>query len=114
MTRGSGLQLGRLCEHSALLRRATGGGGGRNTRTSTRTRINGVLDLRTSTLRAQDDEDMIFCLVPQPHNPYAQAPLWERLIYRWTQCDGSGQTAEDDPESARDAGRQQHRTETLS
>ena len=37
---------------------------------------------------------MISCLVPHTYNPYAQAPLWEKLIARCTQCDGSGQTAE--------------------
>ncbi len=55
---------------------------------------NGTVDLRTSTLRAHDPEDMISCLVPHTYDPYAQAPLWERLICRCTQCDGSGQTAE--------------------
>ena len=55
---------------------------------------NGTVDLRTSTLRAHDPQDMISCLVPHTYNPYAQAALWERLIYRCTQCDASGQTAE--------------------
>ena len=55
---------------------------------------NGTGDLRTSTLRAHGQQDMISCLVPHTYNPYAQAPLWERLVYRCMQCDGNGLTAE--------------------
>jgi putative DNA primase/helicase len=55
---------------------------------------NGTVDLRTGAIRAHDPEDMISCLVPHTYSPYAQAPLWEKLISRCTQCDGSGQTAE--------------------
>ena len=50
--------------------------------------------MRTSTLRAHGQQDMISCLVPHTYNPYAQAPLWERLVYRCMQCDGNGLTAE--------------------
>jgi hypothetical protein len=37
---------------------------------------------------------MISCLVPHSYDAYAQAPLWERLIARCTQCDETGGTAE--------------------
>ena len=33
-------------------------------------------------------------LLPYAHNPYAQAPLWERLIARCAQCDETDGTAE--------------------
>jgi P4 family phage/plasmid primase-like protien len=54
---------------------------------------NATVDLRTGYCTQHDPRDMISCLVPYAYNPYAQAPLWERLIYRCTQCDETGGTA---------------------
>ena len=55
---------------------------------------NATVDLRTGYWKQHDPRDMISRLVPHAYNPYAQAPLWERLIFRCTQCDETGGTAE--------------------
>jgi phage/plasmid-associated DNA primase len=55
---------------------------------------NATVDLRTGSCKQHDPRDMISCLVPCAYNPYAQAPLWQRLIARCTQCDETGGTVE--------------------
>jgi P4 family phage/plasmid primase-like protien len=55
---------------------------------------NATVDLRTGGWKQHDPRDMISCVVPYAYNPYAQAPLWQRLIYRCTQCGETGGTAE--------------------
>jgi putative DNA primase/helicase len=54
---------------------------------------NCTVDLRTGHCKQHDPRDMISRLVPYAYNPSAQAPLWQRLIYRCTQCDATGETA---------------------
>ena len=54
---------------------------------------NATVYLRTGYCKQHDPRNMISCLVPYAYNPYAEAPLWERLIYRCTQCDETGGTA---------------------
>jgi putative DNA primase/helicase len=72
---------------------------------STRTRICSTSptargDLRTSTLKAHGQQDMIPCLVPHTYNPHAQAPLWERLIYPAHSATGAARPLGACPESS--------------
>jgi putative DNA primase/helicase len=53
---------------------------------------NGTVDLRTGRRKEHDPADRISCLVPHGYNELAQAPLWEKLIMRCTQCDDTGET----------------------
>jgi len=41
---------------------------------------NGVLDLRTGTLRSAGPNDLITCVTGVPFEPQAQAPRWERFL----------------------------------
>jgi putative DNA primase/helicase len=54
---------------------------------------NCTVDLRTGSWKQHDPRDMISRLVPHAYNPSAEAPMWERLIARCTQCDATGGTA---------------------